>query len=266
MTHRARSAALIFALHLAATGAATAQATRDQSRLVIGVSAGWIGGSDLWNVPNQPILAGAQQQDIFNLDRSLRSNLTFIGQGTYFPSDHVGISAEVSYLGLGTNDECLFVADVNDPFNRAACGVINGDERSASAVALTAGVVLRPLSRAGIQPYLRAMGGIALMPRSTLPVTAVLGVREDEVLQVYLEDGDKDAKPTGVLAFGFATAPRAGYQLRLEARATAVQLLVVDGPTTSQNQVPHTTSVTKILPSIVVGMDIVLEKRRGRRY
>jgi hypothetical protein len=266
VSHRARIASIAAVLHIALLATGHAQATRDQSRLVIGVSAGWIGGSDLWSVPDQPILAGGAQQDVFSLDRRLRSNLTFIGQGTFFPSDHVGITAEVSYLGLGTTDECLFVPNVDDPFSRAVCGAINGDDRSASAVSLTAGVVLRPLSRAEIQPYLRAMAGVALMPRSTIPVSAVLGLLEDQAMFVYLEDGDKDVKPTGTLAFGLSTAPRAGYQLRVEARATAVQLLVVSGPTTSQNQVPPTNSVTKILPSIVVGLDIVLEKRRGRRY
>ena len=266
MSHRSRIAGSLAVLLAVLTADASAQATRDQSRLVVGVSAGWIGGTDLWSVPNQPIIGLGPEPDIFGLERTLRSNLTFIGQATFFPSDHVGLTAEVSYLGLGTTDQCLFVPGSDDPFNRAACGLINGDDRSASAVAMTAGVVLRPLSRAGIQPYMRAMAGIALMPRSTIPVQAILGFFEDEALQVYLEDGDKEIKPTGVLAFGLSTAPRAGYQLRLEARATAVQLLVVSGPTTSQNQVPPTRSVTKVLPSITVGMDIVLEKRRGRRY
>jgi hypothetical protein len=264
--HRARIVGLLAALLLIGQAAVHAQATRDQSRLIVGVSAGWIGGVDLWSVPNQPIVSGPQQQDIFSLDRRVRSNLTFIGQGTFFPSDHIGISGEVSYLGLGTTDQCLFVPSANDPFNQAACSIINGDDRSASAVSLTGGVVLRPLSRAEIQPYARLMVGVALMPRSTIPVTAVLGIREDQVLQVYLEDGDKDARPTGVAAFGFSTAPRSGYQLRLEGRLTAVQLLTVTGPTATQNRVPPTSNVTKLLPSIVVGMDIVLEKRRGRRY
>ncbi len=264
--HRARIAGFFAALVLIAPTVVCAQATRDQSRLVVGVSAGWIGGVGLWSVPNQPILAGPQQQDIFGLERRVRSNLTFIGQGTFFPSDHVGISGEVSYLGLGTTDQCLFVPGANDPFSRDACATINGDERSASAVALTGGVVLRPLSRAAIQPYARLMVGVALMPRSTIPLSAVLGIREEEVLQVYLEDGDKDARPTGVIAVGFSTAPTSGYQIRLEGRLTAVQLLTVTGPTASQNSVPPTRNVTKLLPSIVVGMDIVLEKRRGRRY
>lgn len=266
MSQRSRIIAALALLASAGVHGAGGQATRDQSRLVVGVSAGWIGGTDLWSVPDQPILAGGQQQDIFDLNRRVRSNLTFIGQATYFAGDHVGVTAEVSYLGLGTTDQCLFVPGTNDPFNRDACAVINGDDRSASAVALTAGVVLRPLSRAGIQPYARAMAGVALMPRSTIPVTAVLGVRDDEVLAVYLESNDKDARPTGVLAFGLSTAPSSGYQLRVEARATAVQLLAVSGATASQNRVPMTKSVTKVLPSITVGMDIVLEKRRGRRY
>ncbi len=267
MQHRPLvAAAIILFVAIAGASTAAAQATRDQSRLVIGVSAGYIGGSGLWHVADQPIRAPNSEQDVFNIERRLRANITFIGQGTYFPSDHVGITGEVSYLGLGTTDTCIFVPSANYGFNRTACGAINGDDRSASAVAATAGVMVRALSRGAYQPYLRAQAGIALVPRSTVPVSAVFGPTNNIVLPVYLNDSDKEVKPTGVLAFGISTAPSAGYQLRVEARATAVQLRVVSGPTAFENMAPVTRTVTKVLPSITVGFDVVLEKRRGRRY
>ena len=267
MPHRPLVAAAVLVIAIApGVDRAAGQATRDQSRLVIGISAGYIGGSGLWQVESQPIRAPNSEQDVFNIERRLRPNITFIGQGTYFPSDHVGITGEVSYLGLGTTDSCIFIPSANHGPNRTACAAINGDDRSASGVAATAGVMLRALSRGAYQPYFRAQAGIALVPRSTVPVSAVFGPDGSFVLPVYLTDGDKEIKPAGVLAFGISTAPSAGYQLRVEARATAVQLRVVTGPTAFENMVPQTNTVTKILPSITIGLDVVLEKRRGRRY
>lgn len=267
MPHRPFVATAIIMIAIGASvRTAAAQATRDQARLVVGVSAGYIGGSGLWRVNNQPIRALNNEQDVFDIERRLRPNITFIGQGTYFPSDHVGITGEVAYLGLGTTDACKFIASANDGINRSACAAINGDNRSASGVAATAGVMLRPASRAAYQPYVRIQAGVALVPRSTVPVTAVFGQTQGSVLPIYTISNDKEVKPAGVLAFGISTAPSAGYQFRVEARATAVQLRVVSGPTAFENMQPETRSVTKLLPSITVGLDIVLEKRRGRRY
>jgi hypothetical protein len=85
-------------------------------------------------------------------------------------------------------------------------------------------------------------------------------------LPIYLEDETRMAKPTAALSIGLATAPSQGYQFRLELRGTAVQLNVVDGPVPAGVQMPAVRSKWSILPSLAVGIDVVLEKRRGRRY
>ena len=64
---------------------AAAQATGDQSRLVIGVAAGWIGGTELWSVPAQPILTTTEAVDVFGLKRRIRSNITFAGPAPGIP-------------------------------------------------------------------------------------------------------------------------------------------------------------------------------------
>ena len=48
--------------------------------------------------------------------------------------------------------------------------------------------------------------------------------------------------------------------------ATAVQLEVVTSAAPEGSLTPYRGSKWTILPSIAVGLDIVLEKRRGRRY
>ncbi len=248
-----------------AGGPLAGQATNDEARLTIGVLGGWIGGGHLWST-TQPIFAVGNREDQFALDRELRSNITVSGQVTYFPRPTLGWTGEVSFLGIGTTDHCTMAVDNGDPFNQAACRAISGRDRAASGVALAGGVVLRPMSRADVQPYLRANVGLALVPRSTTAMTVFFGEDDQLAMLLYEEDGSRAAKPLGALSLGLATSPNDGYQFRIEARATAVQLQVVDGPAPQAGSQPLIGSKWTILPSISVGMDIVLEKRRGRRY
>lgn len=242
-----------------------AQRTHDESRLVIGVAGGWIGGKDLWAV-QQPVNATGPRQDVFDLHRTLRSNITLAGQGTYFPSPHFGITGEATYLGIGTRDQCALIDPTGDFVNEAACRSINGNDRSASGVALMGGVMLRPMSRSLFQPYFRALGGLSLVPRSTVELVAVFGTASEGALPIYYATKSREVRPTGTLAFGIATAPRAGYQVRVEVRNTWIDLPVIVGPNPSEAMTGRTKSKYIALPSITFGFDIVLEKRRGRRY
>lgn len=244
----------------------TAQATRDQSRLVLGVAVGYIGGTDLWSVAEQPIITNTEATDVFRLKRSLRANLTFIGQATWYSSANLGFTGEVAYVGLGTSDACTLVAASGDPFNRLVCGTLNGTERPASAVALGFGVNFRPASRALLQPYVRAVTGLALVPRNTVRTVATLGELRDAIFTIYPGNNGTDTRLTGTLAAGFATSAAAGYQFRVELRNTWVQLPIVTGPTVYQGEIPPTRTALKALPSLLIGFDVVLEKRRGRRY
>ena len=252
-THRRRFvfAGLLLAAPLGA------QATNDEARLVVGIGAGYIGGSSLWSVSNQPLLTAAGHVDRLTLVRDVRSGITATGQLTYFPRPNFGWTGELTYLGLGTTDGCLITVDNNDPVNREACASLSGRDRAASAVAAMAGGVYRFSSRGDVQPYLRGTAGFALVPRSTTAMTAFSGQDNRNGLIIYLQDDSKAIKPVGALSAGFATAPSSGYQLRVEARATAVQLVTVTGPSAAK---------WVLLPSFVVAFDVVLEKRRGRRY
>lgn len=243
----------------------TAQSSNDESRLVVGVMGGWIGGNELWSV-TQPVFAIGGRTNDFILVRDLRGNITFTGQLTYFPRASLGWTGEVTYIGLGTRDGCRIENDTGDQFNRDACQAIDGRDRAASAVSAMAGVVLRPASRGDIQPYLRGNVGLALVPRSTTAMVAFFGENDAVALPIYVEDNSRAAKPIVALSAGFATAPRAGYQLRIEFRGTAVQLERVTGPAPQGVLEPPRAARWSVLPSILVGLDVVLEKRRGRRY
>lgn len=242
-----------------------AQASNDESRLTVGVIGGWIGGASLWSV-TQPVFANGGRTDEMLLVRDLRGNIAVSGQLTYFPTPRFGWTGELSYTGLGTRDGCRMVVDNGDQFNRDACAAIDGRDRAASAVSAMAGAVYRFGSRTDLQPYLRGNVGLSLVPRSTTAMIAFFGEDDEVALPIYFEDESRRAKPTAALSFGISTAPSAGYQFRLEVRGTAVQLEVVDRAVPAGVQEPPVVSKWVILPSISVGLDVVLEKRRGRRY
>ena len=267
---RRSRAAQIGLLGLLIAVPAEAQRTNDESRLTVGIAAGWIGGIDLWQVDNEPIFTTVPDlHDTYALRRVLRSDVTLSGQMTYYRGEHLGYSAEFTYVGLGTDDACTLVQASGDAENAVACSALNGRERTASASSLNAGFTFRPWGRLSIQPYVKALAGLTIMPRSTIETTSDYNSPIDgspTALHIFLDDTWKSFRPSGVLAIGFATAQSSGYQLRVEFRETWVGLRTVTGPSISEETVPPTKGVIRAFPSIMVGFDIVLEKSRGRRY
>jgi hypothetical protein len=264
MIFRAATAAV---LSLAAGTALSAQ-TNDEARLTLGMAAGYIGSHVLWTVPNQPILSSFDPPSIFRITRSTHSDITIGASGVYYPSPHVGYIGEFTYVGLGNSDGCQIAEDGGDALLRAVCDALNGRTGSASIVTVNGGVMLRPFSRSFVQPYLKVVGGLAFTPSSTIAVQSVYGYIADTalVVTVYDDQSWKPIRPTATLGFGISTAPSSGYQLHVEARETWLGLGEVTGPTSRQGFIPDHRTVYKGYFSFLVGFDIVLAKRRGRRY
>lgn len=264
---------LLLALVLAVRPAA-AQATRDQARLVITVAPGYVFGSDLWNVPDQPLLdaSGAvQMTDILSLSRSVRPTLGVSFSGTYFPGDHLGLMAEAFLLGLGYNDSCLQRTSSGSARNALVCEAIDGAEKAASAVAISAGAVYRIHSRRTISPYARGSLGLVLSTQSSIRLTPGIddpldGAAEEVLVPVYVDDKDTRLTPALSLGVGFTAALSPGYQLRWEFRDHITGIQVVDGASAVSGIEPATSLEYRHLFGMIIGLDVVLERRRGRRY
>ncbi len=258
---------------LAAAAPATlpAQRTFDAARLVVGISAGWIGGVHLWDVGTQPIprqFPGLY--DTVALSRDVRENLTISGQMTYYRGQHFGWTAEFTYVGVGLNDHCTFAHPSSDDYNQEVCGALQNREEPASAVTLAGGFNYRPTGRTQFQPYFRATAGLTLMPRSTRAVVVNFYDPSGNLTEgdIYTDNSWTELRPTGTLGIGIATAPSQGYQLQVEFRETWMRVATVTGPTGPPYtglDAPNRGTWLR-LPSLMVGFDIVLEKSRGRRY
>jgi hypothetical protein len=262
-----RCGGAIAALLLAPCAALVGQ-TNDESRLTMGISAGWIASAQLWDIPRQEISSPFGDPDFYHLHRELRSDITISGHGTYFRGPHLGFTGEFTYLGLGTTDACTVVQNGGNAELQAACDALQGVQHSAVVTTAQGGVVLRPWSRTFIQPYLTGTAGVAFTPRSTVEMTSIYGNIGDTLvtLNIYQDDHTPEIRPSWTLGAGFATAPSSGYQLRIEVRETWLAQTVVTAATSRQGLLPPTRSVLKGFPSVLVAFDVVLEKRRGRRY
>lgn len=232
--------------------------------LAIGVGAGWVGGSSLWDVPAQTIRSVSKGPDVFHLRRDLGSGVSLSGHLTYFRGEHFGVTGEFTFLGLTGSDECTVVQDGGDAGLLAACSAIAQSPSSVASTIIQGGIIIRPFGDAAIRSYVKGMAGIALTAGSTLAMRSFYNGRN--VLTIYEDDNVGSTHPTWTLAVGAITALKPGYQVFFEARGSWLSEARVSGPTTAQGSVPASHSSIKGFPSIFVGFEIVLEQRRGRQF
>jgi hypothetical protein len=57
-----------------------------------------------------------------------------------------------------------------------------------------------------------------------------------------------------------------GYHIRWEVRDNILGVRRVTGPVATPGQIPPHETTYKHLFSVLIGMDIILERQRGRRY
>jgi hypothetical protein len=245
------------------------QGRADQARLMFSLGMGWTtGGGTLWTVGKQPLAVMANEIDTLSLGRDFRDNFNLAFSGTYFPGDHLGFTLEVQLLGLGTVDSCSIRSTQGAAFTSEACSSISGSERSSSSTAIAGGVMYRVASHNVIHPYLRAMGGMVIVQESFLKMTGTVTGTSGGAAGLILYDDDDavSVSPYLGLGGGVVIATGRGFQMRFEVRDNWVNVPAVSGPTSRQGFVPPSDRVGKHRLTATIGFDIVLERKRGRRY
>ena len=271
------------ALALAACFALPARAqTGEQPSLIFTISGGVLTGGDLWSIPRQ--LAFVEQSatgdlwDTVSLGRKLRSGFSATLTATYFQSPHLGYSLEAGFFGLESKSSCAPVGQfiqTLDNQNAQACNYLRGQKLRGDAVGLLAGLVYRVTTR-GIQPYLRAAAGGAFLGSSYVEAAAPVLVAGGNTSTVYFLADQNHKELTWMISLGVGVmlplAP--GYQLRVEGRELIVPLPYPTGPATDTGAVANSSALPQPpialkvvrVPTLMVGLDVVLERRRGRRY
>ena len=247
-----------------------AQRRRDRPTLIFTVSGAYIDGVGLWSIGDQPVTdrsGGASgPTDHFVLSRSTKRTLGAAFSGTYFKGRHLGITAEGSLLGLGYDDSCRLQPPVASSLNLARCNSLNELDRSAAAVAVSAGLLYRIAPEEYISPFARASVGVLVNNQSPLLLVARPGSQAAD-LTIY-DDEQKGTRLRPAFALGVGTSIAVGkaYHLRWEIRDNILGIQRVTGPTADSGEVPPHETAYKHLFSIMVGLDVVLERRPGRRY
>lgn len=244
-----------------------AQATGDQSRLVFTVSLGYVGGSRLWSSSPQAVQF-INPADTLALERRIRSTLGGGVGGVYFPGENVGFTVDAFLLGLGFEDSCRQLFSPGAAEMAEVCQSIQGKEKTGTAVTLSGGTVLRFNSRKPVSPYVRGNAGLVLSNQSPLRTFGQFVNNTGQIvdLVIYSDDRNTRVDPTLALGMGFTAAVAKGYNLRWEVRDNIVGIQRVTATIPAAGFIPPHKRVFKHLFSMTVGFDVVLERRKGRRY
>jgi len=262
------------AVWLAPPSVAPAQ-TGPEPTLILTLFGGATTGHTLWHTPRQPLcvfaanLQCSSQYDTLELTRDINPSIVFGASGVYFRSPHVGIEAEILFLGLPFDDTCRVVYDNPDPnqTNEDVCLNVSAASLSTSAISFYGGVVFRASPRHAISPYLRAGFGIVTHSGGTIEMS---GAFQDSSQNVFSRSIIEDPNPKSTsLSFkvgtGFTVRLSPGYQFRLEVSDAIIPLERVVGPANDRAIAPTATHTYHHLV-LTMGLDVVLEKKRGRRY
>jgi hypothetical protein len=261
---RIRHLAIVAAALVVSTGPLEAQRTGDRARLIFTVSGAYVQGKGLWTVRDQPVLDGPSTIDHLGITRSIMPTLGAGLSGTYFAGEHVGLTADAFLLGLGYEDNCVTLTGVQSAQTAEVCDDIDDNERRAAAVTLSGGAVFRFFSREAISPFARVSAGLLFSNQSSVLTQGF----SDEGVQLTIYEDEKDTRVGPALAIGVGASMPLGraYQLRWEVRDNIVGIERVTGATSDARFEPPHERTFKHLFSVLIGIDIVLERQRGRRY
>ncbi|HEU5303176.1 MAG TPA: hypothetical protein VFU40_00910 [Gemmatimonadales bacterium] len=245
---------------------AAAQATGDQARLIFTVSGGVVGGKELWSVDRQAVQF-TSPTDTFSLERRIRSTLAVGFGGAYFPGENLGFTAEGFLVGLGFEDNCRHVFSSGSGDVAAVCRSLQGKKKAATSVILSGGTMFRFNSRKPVSPYGRVNLGLVLSNQSSIRTLGEFPTDSGaSTLVVYSDDRDSRVDPSLALGLGFTAAVAKGYNIRWEIRDNIVGVQRVTRSIPIAGFVPPHERAFKHLFSMTIGFDVVLERRRGRRY
>lgn len=277
-----------FALALAALCAAApvppaAAQSADRPNLVLTIFGGYRMGHKLWTLHNQPFVvidyvannldSVSAQHDTLDLSREVTPSFILGLTASYFRGKHVGFEGEMVFLGMSLDSRCAirrFDAADSADINPALCATINGASVPMSAVAFSAGVILRATPNTAATPYVALSGGLVTRARGTTEMAGAFVDNAGNINSFTVIADDKATRNalSAQLSAGVMVPLGPGYQIRFEGRDVYTRLDYVSGladPTEVPLHPPHGARYGHHL-AFVVGLDVVLERKRGRRY
>jgi hypothetical protein len=256
-------------------GTSTAQ-TPSQPTLALTAHLGVATGHSLWTVDRQPVcqLAGGSggtftcsgQFDTMALARDVGSSLAAGLTMVYFPARFVGLQVDIGYLGLPFDNVCRPIA-VADAKNQEVCSSISSTSLASSAVSFDAGVIARGAPGSGrLSPFVQIGIGLLTYSGSTLEVVGSFTQGGSVYTRtVIADDNPRRASEALTVGGGLMAMLGSGYLFRLEVKDVYASLARVEGPANDLGTAPSGTRAYHHV-ALTMGLGIVLERKRGRRY
>jgi hypothetical protein len=264
-----RSLPVLSLLLLTLATTAGAQRRSDQARLSFGIGMGYNGQSNMWRIDGQPLNDNAFHTDTVTVSRNIRSTIGLAFVGVYYPNDHWGFTGEAHLIGLGYADGCVMRTVSVSAQNQAVCTTLQGQESPGTTVAATVGGVYRPFQWADFQPYVRLNAGLLLSQQSAIRMRATIIKDTTGALVDYYVYEDKhpaSISPTVAIGGGMTAFVSRAYQLRFEVKDNIVSLEHVTGTVPLSFETPPSVRKIHHILSLTIGLEVVLERKRGRRY
>ncbi len=269
-----RMSALAFLAAVALVPGDAGGQTNPEPRLIFSIFGGVSKSPDLYEIPQQPLLlVFAPEYDTLALHRqTTTAPMVGLNATVYGPSGF-GFTAEAVYIGVRIDDDCRMQHENEDLQRRnyQLCNDIARRGGTVSNVGFTVGGAYRFAARSAVSPFVRLQAGITIKSASLVDMAGAyteLTPNNQTVAHtriVIADENNVSAHPllAGAVGVSFALSP--GYHIRAEVRDHIMRFQRPTGPAGDQGQVAiegfwgHT-------PALVFGFDIVLERKRGRRY
>ena len=254
--------------------------TPSAPHLYLSMFGGYRTGRHLWTLNDQPFLVQTPigpnpgQYDTLDLQHEVNPGFVIGAAGTYFPRPNLGFEGEIAFLGMGVESRCA-IRQVDPPamgdVDPELCTSLNGASSSLSAVSFSVGLVGRLRPDKATYPYVRAGVGVVARTRSTIELIGTFADTARNALEEVIIVGDSFPNKTRAhlsFAAGLALSLGPASQLRLEARDIVTSLDRVTGLADASRGTLYPPHAGRSLHSFVfiVAFDVILEKRRGRRY
>jgi len=241
---------------------------------------GYRTGHDLWTRNDQlflvqtPIGPNPNQYDTLDLQNQVTPGFVIGAAGTYFPRPNLGFEGEIAFLGMGLESRCTirqYQPPPSGDVDPELCTSLNGASSSLSAVSFSVGLVARLRPDKATYPYVRASVGVVARTRSTIELIGSFADTARNALEEVIIVGDSFPNKTRAhlsFAAGLALSLGPASQLRLEARDIVTSLDRVTGLADASRGTLYPPHAGRSLHSFafIVAFDVILEKRRGRRY
>ena len=269
-----RSAVAAALLALAGRGAVAQQ--RPEANLLLQLFGGITTGSQLWEINRQQLIVRGTElspkYDSLRIVRRVEPGLVLGASASIFPQPSLGFTAEVMLLSLPTADDCTlaFHNPAQDLLerNQQLCVNLADGAGAATTVVVSVGGVVRAAPRGLVSPYLRAQLGLSIRNSSTVEVESEYLDFDGSLSPPFVLIRDASGTrtlPAGAVGAGLMVPFTPGYQFRLEVRDNVTLLDRITGPASDLAIAPTERFFHHTL-SLVFGLDVVLEQKRGRRY